>query len=125
MTDPNLQRAVARQELARRLLAVALVAFMVGISLSFLGISWQIRRTQLEGSPTGQRLLASSDAVLDCTSPEGECFKRSQKRTADVVATLNLGTVYAVFCVNRNPGADIADIQKCVRSLYDAPSDGE
>ena len=117
--DQQLQRRVARAELSRRAFIVgsALVAAFVVAAL--LTLSIQVRRTQLEGTPTGQRLLESSNRVLDCTSPDGECYKRSQKRTADVVTTLNLGALYAIFCTDRLPRADIKKIQACVRRLYD------
>lgn len=103
----------------------ALVILFGWMQATMLDLTQEVRKSQIEGTPFGKRVLASSDRVLDCTDPEGECFKRGQARTADVITTLNLGTVYAVFCVNRNPGASIEAVQRCVRDLYGAPEDGE
>lgn len=97
----------------------ALVIAVIWILATVLDLTQEVRATQLEGTPTGRRLLESSDQIISCTTPEGECFKRGQERTADAIATLNLGALYAIFCVDRNPDAGIPAIQRCVRDLYE------
>ena len=58
----------------------------------------EVRDTQLEGTPTGQKLLTASDRILDCTDPEGQCFQDSQERTAKVVGDINRVIVLAAAC---------------------------
>lgn len=119
MTDRSLERAVARRELLRRLILLSLLIFAASVGLGLLGLSLQIRQTQTDGTPTGKRIVALQETINDCVNPKGECFKRGQARTADAIATLNLGALYAVYCVDHNPSAEIAKIQACVRRLYD------
>lgn len=85
---------------ARRILYVAVA---VGIALlvmalgyavaAILGLTQAVRDTQIEGTPTGKRLIESSDRILDCTDPEGECTKRNQEQTAEVVGDIQEGFV--------------------------------
>lgn len=41
-----------------------------------------VRDTQLEGTPLGKKLYAAADQIQSCTTPAGECYVESQKRTA-------------------------------------------
>lgn len=123
--DRDLQRKVARAELSRRALIVTMLlvaALVVGTQLVTI---LQVRKTQIEGTPTGQKLSASAERILDCTDPNGECYEKSQKRTADVIAALNLGALYGAYCVQQNPDATIPEVKACVKSLYDADSDAK
>ena len=83
------------------LLSVTAAAVILGVIVTLVS-TWQIadevRETQLEGTPTGQKLLESSERVLDCTSPEGQCFKDGQKRTANAVGDINRVIVLAAAC---------------------------
>lgn len=72
-----------------------MLAFGVG---ALLDLTHEVRATQLEGTPTGQRLLTSADRILDCTNPEGQCYKDSQKRTAQAVGDINRVIVLAAAC---------------------------
>lgn len=76
-----------------------------------------IRQTQLEGTPTGQRLLEASDRILDCTDPNGECYQRNQDRTADVIGDLNRVAVYAAACADRRGIQGEDEIYACVVRL--------
>lgn len=53
-----------------------------------------------------------ADLIIDCTSPGGECFKRGQESTAEVVAGLNIVTQYSVICGERVDGEEA--ILNCV-----------
>lgn len=87
--------------------------------------SSDIRATQLEGTPLGKQLVKSSDRILDCTEPgnaeipAGECYTRSQDRTAEVVAQVSAGNVLAVVCALDVPDGTpfevaLRQVSKCV-----------
>lgn len=116
--DRDLRRRVARAELSRRAFIVGLVFVTACVVGALLALTVAIRQTQTDGTPTGRRIVALQETITDCVTPTGECYKRAQKRTGDAIATLNLATLYAVYCVDRNPHADIPSIQACVRDLY-------
>ena len=117
--DTDLQRKVARAELSRRAFWLSLGLF---IATFFGGLGWtvyEVRQTQTEGTPTGRRIVALQTTIEDCVNPAGECYKRSRANQESIVQTLNLGAVYAVFCVQRNPDAELPGIKDCVRALYE------
>ncbi len=64
----------------------------------------EIRTTQLEGTPTGKRLLESSDRILDCTepgdedTPAGQCYKRSQRQTAQILSSAQRIIILSAAC---------------------------
>lgn len=86
--DHELARKVGRAELARRLLLGFLVIGLSVLLIMAAVVIVQVHQTQLEGTPTGQKLLASADRILDCTDVQGECAKRNSARTAAAVADL-------------------------------------
>lgn len=67
--------------------ALLVIGLVVGVT-ALLDLTTAVRATQIEGTPTGQKLLQSSDRILDCTDPEGDCYVESQQRTAAVVADI-------------------------------------
>lgn len=124
MTDRAYERAETRRELLRRFILLALVLFAAGVGFGLLGLSLQIRQTQTDGTPTGRRIVSLQETINDCVNPEGACYQRSQKRTADVVSALNDGALFAVLCVQRNPAVvnqpvevAVAQIKACVQDL--------
>lgn len=118
----DLQRKVARAELSRRAFWMAVALLLVGYFGVMGWTVYEVRQTQTEGTPQGRRIVQLQETISDCVNPQGDCYKRGQKRTGDAIATLNLATLYAVYCVDRNPRADVPAIQACVRDLY---ADGE
>lgn len=84
-----------------------------------IGTLAAVRNTQLEGTPTGQKLLEASNRILDCTDPEGKCYQDSQERTAKAVGDINKVVVLAAACsVGLPDGLTVAErqdeIQSCV-----------
>lgn len=77
--------------------AVGLIAFgVVAVLISTNRLLTEVRNTQLEGTPTGQKLLQSSERILDCTDPDGECTKRNQEQTVAVVGDIQDGFIRVV-----------------------------
>lgn len=108
-----------KTRVALRAIAGFGIAFLIGALLAAVVAIAQIRSTQLEGTPVGKRLLASSDRILDCTDASGECFKRNQRRTADAVGDIGRYIVFAAACsatVDTAMPVDerIAEITDCV-----------
>lgn len=64
-----------------------------------------VRNTQTANSPVILRLgeileevQRGTDRIIDCTDPEGTCYAEGQKRTSEVVGSLNEVTVVASAC---------------------------
>lgn len=121
--DHELARKIGRAELARRLLLGFLVLGVLALLVMQTIVILQVRHSQLEGTPVGKRLLASSDRILDCTDggdketgrPPGECFVESQKRTADAVGDINRVVVIAAACAAGLP-ENLSDNQRVIRT---------
>jgi hypothetical protein len=96
-----------------------LLSLLIGLLVSLQALTAEVRETQIEGTPTGKKLLAGSERILDCTDPDGACFKESQARTADAVGDINRVIVLAAACsVGLEKGLTVdqrqTEIQTCV-----------
>lgn len=125
--DHALQRKVARAELSRRAFWMS-VAILCAAFFGAMGWTvYEVRSTQLEGTPTGQKLLTSADRIIDCTTPEGECYKRSQQRTGDAVSALNDATLRivaaALACQAEGITQEDALLRCVTQRLQDAPEE--
>lgn len=114
-----LDPADTKRELAMRALIVVAVAILLTVFGAGVWLAVEIRATQLEGTPIGKKLLASSERVLDCTEPKGQCFQDGQARTADAVANINQVIILASACaVGLDSDLSVEDrqgeIQACV-----------
>lgn len=77
------------------------VGLLLSALLSVPVLLSQVRQTQLEGTPTGRKLVASADRILDCTDPKGgkaSCYQQNQRRTAELVGQIGAGNILAVVC---------------------------
>lgn len=97
---------------------LVIVAVVAAILVSATNTA-DIKTTQLEGTPTGKKLLEASERILDCTDPEGQCYRDSQERTASAVGDINRVIVLAAACaVGLDPESPVAkrqiEIQNCV-----------
>lgn len=95
------------------------VLLVVATLLSTRQLAVEVRNTQLEGTPTGKKLLESAEIIKDCTTPEGDCYKRAQERTADAVGDINRVVIMAAACASGLPAGLSVDerqteIQACV-----------
>jgi hypothetical protein len=99
--------------------SAALIIGLVYVVATLLDLTPEVRNTQIEGTPTGRKLVASSERILDCTEPDGACYKASQARTAKAVGDINRVIVLAAACsVGLDPTWTVeqrqAEIQACV-----------
>lgn len=90
------------------LCAAVFILGVVGVLVRITDLAESVRATQIEGTPTGRKLLASADRILDCTDAEGECTKRNQARTAEAVADLT-GNLTRVVVLASACSAGLAD----------------
>lgn len=145
MTDPDVPmprrpsdpgrlelRGEIRAMVARRLslAAVGLVVLILLAAMTYTVLT--IRYTQEVGAQRGRDIVASTrqierlaTAIESCTSPDGECYQRSQAQTGSAVASINEITIYAAACA-KQPAVDTArQIRLCVeRSLRIAEQRG-
>lgn len=112
-----------------RKLTWAIVGMLVGLIVAAL-VSvpvavWQIRDTQLEGTPLGKKLTTSAERILDCTDagtdtePPGDCYTKNQERTAEVLASVQQITVLAAACaldtsIDQPISVRVARISRCI-----------
>lgn len=82
----------------KRALWVVIYVCVASLVLALIGLLAAVRNTQLEGTPTGQKILAASDRILDCTEPDGQCYQDAQERTAKAVGDINRVIVLAAAC---------------------------
>ena len=85
----------------------------------------QVHKTQIDGTPTGKKLVTSADRILDCTDPgdkthpPGKCYAQNQRRTSDAVGQIGEANIVAVVCAlhvpNGTPLNEALDqVTKCV-----------
>lgn len=107
-----------------------LVIFVLGMAATAVVVALimtigQIRATQIEGTPTGKKLVAASDRILDCTDsgtsgqPAGKCYRANQRRTANLVGQIGAGNILAVVCALAVPDgtptdAALDEVTECV-----------
>lgn len=111
-----------RRHIGWALLFTVSAAVILGVvTLVVVGVQTlvAVRQTQLEGTPLGQQLKQSSNRILDCTEPEGDCYKDGQRRTAKAVGDINRVIVLAAACsvgLDQNLTVDErqTEIQSCV-----------
>jgi hypothetical protein len=85
---------------------VILCVTAAAVILGIVAVLASIRQTQLEGTPTGRKLLASAERILDCTDPGdpktgrpvGKCYRDGQERTANAVGDINRVIILAAAC---------------------------
>jgi hypothetical protein len=102
--------------------ATAIILGVIATIVSTRELAAEVRNTQLEGTPTGRKLLDASERILDCTDagdekagrPPGRCFKESQQRTADAVGNINRVAVLAAACAAGLPDG-MSDQQRVIR----------
>lgn len=92
MPTPGIRRA-------RRIGSFLLGVGIMAIVLASIFVLLSIRYTQTEGSPLTKRIVALSEDIKSCTSPEGECAKRNQQQTAKVIADLIAGNSAATKAI--------------------------
>jgi hypothetical protein len=83
-----------------------MAATVIALVLVAASLTAQIRQTQLEGTPTGKKLVAASDRILDCTDPAGgrdSCYQRNQRRTAEAVGQIGAANILTVVCALNVP----------------------
>ena len=69
--------------------------------------------------------VATLSLIEDCTSPDGECFRRGQDDTAAAVADVNRITILASACASRPGAQSAAQVESCVLRLLATRTDGE
>lgn len=57
------------------------------------------------------------DLIQDCTSPGGDCYARSQRRTAAILSDFNQAVVFAAACADKRGVQGEHEIYACVVRL--------
>lgn len=123
MTAPErpAPRAETRALFFRRIAVSAAVAALVIALGAVLYIAVEIRGTQLDGTPTGKKLVASADRILDCTDPKGKCAQRNQQATADYLGQIGAGNILAVVCALQVPNG--TPLEQALHQVTDCVAD--
>lgn len=104
ISDAQQSRRAAQAELVTRMFILFLVAALIASLATIVILLGQVRDTQLDGTPTGKKLLASADRILDCTepgsdtAPAGDCYERGQQQTAGILASAQQIILLSAVC---------------------------
>lgn len=104
--------------LVTRIFIVLACVFALTTTLLQVYNTAQIRKTQVDGTPTGK-------AILSCTSPTGKCFKRGQANLAFAIKSVNEVSIYAATCASNLPRPSVDEIEKCVKTYYAKNHNGD
>lgn len=119
-----------RDERRRRVIGLV-IGVLIGVLVAGLAtvpvLLGQIRSTQLEGTPTGKKLLASAETIEDCTTPGGKCYERGQRQTAQILSSAQRIILLSAACsVDLDPAQPVdrrvRDITDCVTKRLTAPA---
>jgi len=115
VTEQAVARRASRAEFVTRLFVVGLLVLLIAAVVTI----FQVRGTQLEGTPTGRKLVASADRTLDCSEPTGECYQRNQKRLVAVIGEIGAANILTVVCALNVPDgtsidAAVEQVTQCV-----------
>jgi len=118
-SDAAYAHAVTMKKLFKRVAWILLAIGMALIIALLIGLLVSIRSTQLEGTPTGKKLLRSSDLIISCTTPSGKCSKEQSEQLVKILEQISDNTAITVTCavnlVVKDPNVTLADVQECVR----------
>lgn len=119
--DATLHRRTVLSTFATRLLVVLVVllgATIVTLQLRITSQSSQTVRSiaaQQDGNTASvQTIKALTRQIESCTTPTGDCYKDSQKRTAGAVGDINKVVVLAAACADKPRQQTEAEIQRCI-----------
>ena len=93
-------------------LARAAAGVLVGVLVGILIVGGVVLVVQIREATTSTN--KTSKAVLDCTTPGGECFKRGRRATAKAVGDINRVIVLAASCADRPGDQTRRQIERCV-----------
>lgn len=79
----------------------------------------EVQRTNTLSLTNSERTL---DLIEDCTTPGGECYQRSQERTASVVGDIGRLSAYAAACADKKGVQGRGEIYNCVLRLLSQDS---
>lgn len=97
-----------------KLVLLVLIVLLVSAMLVITTITLQ----ELRENSARNRL--NTTLLVDCTTPQGKCYRESNSRTANVVTDLNRVTVLAAYCAKRLPaGGTLDQMRDCIKTELD------
>lgn len=108
------QKRYRRALVLLRLLQGAFAIAVLALLAAAVFVVVQVRSTQIEGTPTGKRIVEIAEKIDSCTDPEGECTQRGQQRTASAISDINRISIIAAACADRPAQQTLEEIQGCV-----------
>lgn len=104
------------------LTATLLVVVVVGVLVS-ASKSSEIRETQVLNTRTLDTTERTLEVLLDCTNPEGRCYRRGVESRRGIVEDVSRVAVYAAACADRPRQQSVAQIQACILDEIDDAED--
>lgn len=95
-------------------LVVALVSVVVTAVIVAAVSSSETNERGANRVEQNQRNDETLALIKDCTQPDGECFKRGQRRTAAAVGDINRVVILAASCASGPVKKSVEEIQSCV-----------
>ena len=107
------ERAKAARYAFLMLVGITLAAMLALLVLSVARTATAVDRIE-ELAELNRR---NGDRVIDCTTPKGQCFEESQRRTGAAVGTINEITVLAAYCAHEHESEP--EIRTCIEDNLD------
>lgn len=99
-------------------LAGAVVFLVVAIIVSATK-STEIREAQVNNTTLLENTDRTLAVLLDCTDPDGTCYKRGQASQASAIEDISRISVYAAACADKPREQTAPQIQACILELLD------
>jgi hypothetical protein len=100
-----------------RLLVVGFAALVLALLVAVVFLALQVRHTQLDGTPTGKKLLESSEQIISCTTPGKKCAEANQRAMASAIKAIShnnaKAAAAATACAARRPHQSFAKVYAC------------
>lgn len=113
-SDPEIKLARRKAQLAT-LQATFVMLVALGVFASLLLIIIQTNRL----TEIAETNRSNGALLLDCTTPEGQCYRDGQARTGEAIGTINEVTILAAACVKIPTNNTEAEIRACIEAGLD------
>lgn len=121
MSDPDQVRGRARAILIVRLAWLAVGLTLTAALLASILVGLQTWSQSQRNAELIQSVQEVNDRLVDCTDPNGQCYRQAQEGTAEVVGApqgpINTVTAYAAVCADQTGVQDADQIVECVLRL--------
>lgn len=115
-----------RRRLAWAIISVTIALTMIAIITAvFVSAtkSTAVREAQVRNTKTLDNTDRTLSILLDCTTPEGECYKRGQESQKRAIDDITVIAAAAAACANQPTNTTVRAVLDCTLAELDAAAD--